>query len=161
MEIKDSSSEVLTRDQFTYNAKRLVVIGHRGGKYDLDNTMSGFHKAVENGIKIVEFDIWMTKDNVPILIHGGDHGEVEHDCTGAGISSSDKICDLTLEQIRQITLPNGEHIPTFQEFLNEFKDKLDLILDLKEYRPEVIQLIIDALKGITFSIIYRKWDITS
>ena len=147
MEGDDNKLDLVFKQKLSENAKRLIVVGHRGGKYDYDNTMSGFHKAVENGIKIVEFDIFMTKDNVPIMIHGGDNGEIEHNCPEAGVLENDKIWDLTLDQIQRIVLPNGDHIPTFQEFLNEFKDKLDLVLDLKESRPEIIHYIIGMLKG--------------
>jgi len=38
--------------------------------------MRAFKKALQDGIKSIEFDIWLTKDNQLAVIHGGDAGEM-------------------------------------------------------------------------------------
>lgn len=121
------------------------MVGHRGGRYDFENTISAFRKAVENNIALVEFDVWMTKDRVPIVIHGGDNGEIEYENEEYGISSKLKIDELTFYQIEHILLPNGEHIPTLSEMMDEFKGKFTFVLDLKEPNPDVLRVIIDLL----------------
>ncbi|MGM0421530.1 MAG: glycerophosphodiester phosphodiesterase family protein [Pseudomonadota bacterium] len=46
------------------------VIGHRGAcGYAPENTLSSFHTAADMGVAWVEFDVKLTKDNVPIVFH--------------------------------------------------------------------------------------------
>jgi len=51
-----------------------MVIGHRGGFFGPENSMKGFRGAVENNLEGIEFDVWLSKDNVPMVLHGGDDG---------------------------------------------------------------------------------------
>ena len=53
-----------------------MVIGHRGGFFGPENSMKGFHGAVENNLEGIEFDVWLSKDNVPMVLHGGDDGQL-------------------------------------------------------------------------------------
>jgi len=59
----------------------IVICGHRGGAKNIhiDNTMAAFKYAIENGLKMIEFDVWLTKDNKLIITHGGDNGEMHLD----------------------------------------------------------------------------------
>ena len=128
--------------------------------------MSAFHKAVENNIPFVEFDVWMTKDKIPIVIHGGDHGEIEYESEEYEISSKLKIDELSFYQIEHIFLPNGEHIPTLNEMMDEFKGKFTFVLDLKEPNPDILKVIIDFLiekkfydKFIIYSYIPKQMEL--
>lgn len=53
-----------------------MVVGHRGGFFGPENSMKGFRGAVENKLEGIEFDVWLSKDNVPIVLHGGDDGQL-------------------------------------------------------------------------------------
>ena len=50
----------------------IIVEGHRGycAKYP-ENTMVSFEAAMELGVDAIEFDVWLTSDKVPVLIHDG------------------------------------------------------------------------------------------
>ena len=49
----------------------ISVEGHRGATtYCFENTMAAFLKAEELKIDGIEFDVWLLKDKVPIIIHG-------------------------------------------------------------------------------------------
>jgi len=52
--------------------KKILVEGHRGfcAKYP-ENTMISFQAALEMGVDAIEFDVWLTADKVPVLIHDG------------------------------------------------------------------------------------------
>lgn len=52
------------------------MIGHRGGYFGPENSMKAFKGAVENRIEGIEFDVWISKDGVPVVIHGGINGEL-------------------------------------------------------------------------------------
>ena len=49
----------------------MLKIGHRGAKaYAPENTLTSFKKALELKCDMVEFDIRITKDKYPVVMHG-------------------------------------------------------------------------------------------
>jgi len=38
--------------------------------------MKAFRKSLEAGIAGVEFDVWLTSDDILIVVHGGNDGEL-------------------------------------------------------------------------------------
>ena len=92
------------------------IIAHRGLTTSApENTMSAVKEAYKAGIKIVEVDVQMTKDNIPVLLHDS---TIDRTSTGSG-----NISALTLEEARQYTYGYGkseyadEQLPTLQEYL--------------------------------------------
>lgn len=48
----------------------LTIIGHRGARaHAPENTLAGLSEAAAQGARWVEFDVKLTRDNVPILMH--------------------------------------------------------------------------------------------
>lgn len=46
------------------------IIGHRGAAgYERENTIASFYKAIEMGLSWVEFDIRLSSDGQPVVIH--------------------------------------------------------------------------------------------
>lgn len=117
----------LTKDNY------LTIAGHRGDSYNYyENTMTAFKMALENGAEMIETDVRLTKDLVPVLIH--DHNTDR---------TADKKCvvkDTTLEELRRLNVGDKrspEVIPTLEEFLVWAKDTpLTLNLEIKEYYSE-------------------------
>ncbi|CAI2378675.1 unnamed protein product [Moneuplotes crassus] len=130
----------------SHNATNVKIEGHRGGMFDFDNTISSFNQAVENGLDSIEFDVWLTSDNVPVILHGGPEGQVEHDISKHSITKDAHINTISFEQIREAKLPNGEQIPTLEEMLDQFHGKIHLNCEVKEKQPEFAQILIDLLK---------------
>jgi glycerophosphoryl diester phosphodiesterase len=153
--------EVISENMKTHAAK-VAIEGHRGGKFAYDNTLSAFQLAIEHGLNSVEFDVWLTKDKIPIVIHGGLLGEIEHSVEEHGIKETDLINDLTLDQVKKIILPNGEQIPTLEEIILNFKDKIRFNCEVKEENPEFCQILIDMLvdheirEGFVVSSFWKK-----
>ena len=56
--------------------KKTMVVGHRGGFFGPENSMKGFRGAVENEIEGIEFDVWLSKDGIPMVLHGGADGQL-------------------------------------------------------------------------------------
>lgn len=49
------------------------IIGHRGcAGYAPENTLEGIHTAADMGVKWVELDVKLTKDEVPVIFHDDD-----------------------------------------------------------------------------------------
>ncbi|RAV28921.1 glycerophosphodiester phosphodiesterase [Sinomicrobium soli] len=99
------------------------VIAHRGAWKTEglpQNSIASLQHAIALGCYGSEFDVHLTSDDVMVVNH--DAGFM-----GMDIESS------TYEQLRAATLPNGEHIPTVEEYLEEGlkQDRTKLILEIK------------------------------
>lgn len=72
-----------------------TVIGHRGCAGEVpENTLASFRRALESGAAILESDVHLTRDGVPVLIHDDDVARVSE---GAG-----RVSDLDLAQLQAL-----------------------------------------------------------
>ncbi len=111
------------------------VIGHRGARSNApENTLAGLRRAHEEGASWVEFDVKLTKDKVPILIHDE---TLDRTSNGRGA-----VRDLSLDSIKLVNAGcpamfgdrfKGERIPTLAEALSLLL-KLDMGFNL-EVKP--------------------------
>ena len=105
------------------------VIAHRGAwkaKGLPQNSLASLREAVRLQCEGSEFDVWMTADEVLVVNH-------DHDFQGIDIETS------TYEQLLAKKLPNGEKIPTLEEYLTEGMKQTGtkLILEFKPSRISV------------------------
>ncbi|MFA9556866.1 glycerophosphodiester phosphodiesterase [Evansella sp. AB-rgal1] len=110
--------------------QKTIIFGHRGsaGTYP-ENTMESFKAAYEAGAEGLEFDIHLTKDLVPVVIHDE---TINRTTNGEGW-----IKDLTLEQLKTYDAGNwfdnsfkGATIPTLDELL-QWVSTTSLLLNLE------------------------------
>ncbi|MBE9118963.1 glycerophosphodiester phosphodiesterase [Lusitaniella coriacea LEGE 07157] len=109
----------------------LEIVAHRGfSAIAPENTLAAFSAAVQHGANAIEFDVQLSADRVPAIIHDA---TVERTTDGVG-----NVNDCTLEQLKRLDAGlwfsdrfTGERIPTLQEGLDFLKDT-----DLKIY-PEI------------------------
>ena len=93
------------------------IIAHRG-YWDCEggakNSIFALKKAQEIGAYGSEFDVYMTADGVMV---------VNHDPTikSEDGSKSYKIEESTYKEIKDLTLSNGEKLPTVEQYLKQFK----------------------------------------
>jgi glycerophosphoryl diester phosphodiesterase len=94
------------------------IIGHRGAAgYAPENTLESIATAADMGIEWVEFDVKLTKDQVPILFHD----ESLERTTNGG---DRPVAEITFEEIRALEAGSwfadsfaGIKIPTLEEAL--------------------------------------------
>jgi glycerophosphoryl diester phosphodiesterase len=111
-----------------------------------ENSLPAFGAAVAMGAPEIEFDIWYTKDGVPVSIH--DH-VLDRVSNGKG-----KIRDYTLNELRELDFGSvksetleGLKIPTLEEILAKLSSHTVMNIHLKtvgekpEYLAEVIRLV--------------------
>lgn len=48
---------------------RMKVIGHRGTAGVHENTVRGWNIAKRGGADVIEADVWLTRDRVPVIVH--------------------------------------------------------------------------------------------
>ena len=112
-------------------SRRPLNIAHRGASAIAPaNTLAAFEKAVELGADGIELDAHLSADGVPVVIH-----DFTVDATTNG---SGRVAEMTLAQLRQLDAGfrcdpayAGEHIPTLEEVLQAFGDRLLLNIELK------------------------------
>ena len=88
---------------------------HRGNSVNFtENTLEAFQDAVNLGYEYIETDLRMTKDGEVVTFH---------DESIFRVSGEHKnICDLTYEELKNIPLKKGGHIPRFSEVMEQFPD---------------------------------------
>ena len=141
--------------------KQIYTEGHRGfcALYP-ENTLLSFEKAIELGVDAVEFDVWLSKDKVPVLMHDGNPVRT------CGVNSH--LRKMTLEEIKQLDPCYEEkfgeqfkgkvQVPTLRELLELVKTKkpsLKLGVEIKEYTEENVDLTVALLKK--FGMFEQCW----
>ena len=100
---------------------------------------------MEDGIEGVEIDVYLTKDDIPILFHGGDYGEVLKSVPEIGAVASTKIRALTSEQIKAIEIGPNECPPMVEEVIKESKGQLFFNFEIKDPDPKVVPIMLDLV----------------
>lgn len=114
-----------------------LIIGHRGASAMApENTMAAFREAIAAGADGIEFDVRLSRDGVPVVIHDNSLRRT------AGVS--DRIADLTWSELNSVDvgswfarnrkLPRGsfasETVPSLEQLFTLFQTN-DLILYLE------------------------------
>ena len=83
-------------------------IAHRGGgSLAPENTLAGIRLAARLGFQAVEFDVMLSADGTPVLIHDE---TLERTTNGAG-----RVCDTPDAVLFALDAGNGERIPRFAD----------------------------------------------
>lgn len=110
------------------------VIGHRGAAaHAPENTLEAIRCAAAFGAAMVEIDVQLSRDEVPVIIHDD---TLDRTTTGIG-----PVYDKTWKELRQLDAGAsfgrafaGEHIPTLQDVLALCVElKLGLNVEIKPY----------------------------
>lgn len=107
------------------------VVAHRGDSGQApENTRLAVERAIDIGVDMVEIDVRLTKDGVPMVIH---YARLEHTTTGRGL-----VTDHTWEEIQRLDAgvwkgPEfaGEPVPSLQEVLDLARGRVPLNLDFQ------------------------------
>ncbi len=122
------------------------VIAHRGAwkSENLpENSIASLNKAIELGCYGAEFDVHLTKDEVPVVNHDADFEGME-------------IETSTYQELLKHQLSNGEHIPTLKDYLLQGLQQKDvkLIVEIKtspsgdENTLKLTRLVLDMVTAL-------------
>ena len=146
--------------------KKFIVIAHRGASgYYPENTMSAFKAAIEMEADMIELDVLLSKDGVPIVFHDE---KLDKKTNGKGL-----VQDLTLSELQKLDAGSwfdkkfeGEKIPTLREVLEYCRNKILVNVEIKteavsesEYggvEESVMKIIKDL--GVEEQIIISSFD---
>jgi len=126
---------------------RLMSVAHRGDRnvYYPENSIEGFMSVIQAGVDIIEVDVLVTADGVPVALHGGGTSGTDllastnlAQLRAAGkayhLPASNEATDWTLAQLRQLRLTKGGVvtdyvIPTIEDVIKVAKNHVFVNLD--------------------------------
>ena len=118
------------------------IYGHRGARGDIvENSISGFKYTFDLGIKAVEFDVVISKDDIPVLFHDYRlNPDLVKDASGNWITDKTmKLVDLTYDEISKY---NIESIKPETKYAKRCKNQ-------KSAKDERIPKLTDFFKLVT------------
>lgn len=102
----------------------MKIIGHRGAKgLAPENTLAAFRKALEHGVDEIEFDVRITKDGVPVLLH--DHAASDPAGEKLVVSSS------TYSELKE----HKPDLATLEEAIDFVNGEVPLLIEVKPHEP--------------------------
>lgn len=141
--------------------KRIYAEGHRGycAKYP-ENTLLSFEKAIELGVDAFEFDVWLTKDRIPVIMHD------QNAYRTAGVDRD--LRNMTLNEVKALdpcykkrfgdSFCGKVSVPTLRELLELVKERgreIKLGVEIKEYTEETVDLTVALLHE--YGVFERCW----
>ncbi len=125
-------------------ARVTLNVGHRGIPSKApENTLEGAKLAYEQGANVIEIDVYMTTDGHVVIMHDGS--------TGRTCNRDLPVEGSTLAQLRELYVNKGYEnnatfkecrIPTFEEYLEFFKDKdCNIFIEIKSNKTQIVTKI--------------------
>ena len=131
-----------------------LVIAHRGNSSEhLENSPSAFKSAIKLGADMIETDVQKSKDGELFLMHDKSITR----CT----NFKGKISKLNSNELRRITLKNGEPIWTVDELLDECNGKIKVNLEIKARRIEETVLNIVKKHDMLEDVVFTNFNMNS
>ena len=141
-----------------YNHPGLLLTAHRGASFEsAENTIPAFDAAIQAGAHFIEFDLYVSKDGVPVVLH--DH-TIDRTSNGSGRPE-----DLLLEEMRGYNFSYFHHgerhaeplfaelpLPTFEEVLRRYRGKVCMNIQLNGKPDE------NGIREICR--LYKEYDMT-
>jgi glycerophosphoryl diester phosphodiesterase len=134
-----------------FGARTPLSIGHRGCAGEApENTLASFARGLADGADILESDVHLTRDDVPVLIHDD---TVERCTDGRG-----EVRDLRLAELQELDAGyrfredsgapergKGHRVPALSEALSAFP-VARFNLELKEDLPGLVERCLDVIE---------------
>lgn len=140
------------------------LIAHRGSSEQFpENTIPAFDKAVEEGAQMLEFDVLLTSDAIPVVIHDPNLKRL------SGIRK--RVSALTCEEL--LALDVGSHkkrvfrgvgVPLLRQVLERYKDyyfNIELKKEAREVdRARLVEQVIEQVESLSLShqVLYSSFD---
>ncbi|MFC6179966.1 glycerophosphodiester phosphodiesterase [Lactiplantibacillus daowaiensis] len=137
-----------------------LIYGHRGVPVKFpENSLAGFAYAISQHIDGLEFDVHLTKDHIPVIMHDE---KINRTTDGMGA-----IADYTFAEIRQFTLANGEPVPSLAEFLELVSgEPVHLNLEFKtdkHYYQGIERIVLGMIRqtDLVYPVVFSSFNLKS
>jgi glycerophosphoryl diester phosphodiesterase len=106
-----------------------AVVAHRGASSTRpENTLSSFEEAIRLGAQIVEFDVRLTRDGVPIVMHDP---AVDRTTDGTGF-----VHELKAAEIARLHVDGQAGVPTLDAVLEVLSGRAGAAIEIKNIPGE-------------------------
>ena len=103
---------------------RPIFVAHRGASdRALENSPAAFALAVSDGADMIEFDVRLTADGVPVVFHD--------DRTGRTAREKLAVARTAASRLRSVRLKNGEKLPFLADVLEIVGGKVPINIESK------------------------------
>jgi len=121
--------------------EKLTITAHRGDSSSApENTIPAFEAAIMDGADFAEMDVQLTKDGVPVIMHDD---TCRRTC---GVKKS--VGEMTLDEVESLNAAykwddaySGTRVPTLAEALECCRDRIKMVIELKNYKGTDKQLL--------------------
>lgn len=121
--------------------REIVLVSHRGGKgFGPENTLQSLQAALDFGVEMVETDVRMTADGIPVIQHSP--------FAGLNLISRMEISELQ---------EKAPEIPTLRDYLALAAGRCALNLEIKKCDPGILAEAIDAA-GLAYPLLVSSFD---
>lgn len=138
--------------------EQTLIFGHRGfpAKY-AENSLEGFRYAIKHNIDGLEFDVHLTKDNKPVIIHD--------ETVDRTTDEKGEVRSFSLSELKELKLENRESIPTLEEVLELVGNSpVQLNIELKTDKinyPGIEKIVFDTVNNHSLAkpVIYSSFNL--
>jgi len=101
-----------------------LIVAHRGAPdRALENSLAGIALAAADGADMVEFDVRLTSDGLPVVLHDAR--------TGRTAKKNLPVAKTSSARLRKVLLKNGEPIPFLADVLELVRGKVPVNIHVK------------------------------
>lgn len=130
----------------------MQVIAHRGASFlEPENTIRAIEMAVKMGADFVEVDVRVSKDNKLVIMHDAD---INRTTDEKGL-----VKDYTVSELKKLDAGDKETIPTLEEVMQCVKNRIGLVIEIKEPGTEgkILEKIDENnLENVILTSFYHK-----
>lgn len=151
------------------------LVGHRGAAaLAPENTLPSFVKAYECGATAIEFDVRLTRDDVPVIFHDESLKRL------TGVEA--RVRDLSFEELRELKVLGEAQVPTLEEVLEFASGRLAVDVELKDsgterevvrllkkynleeeslitsFSPEILSRVKELAPNLRLGVLLERWD---
>lgn len=114
----------------------MLKIGHRGAKGHLpENTLVSFQKAIDLGVDMIELDVQLSLDKVPMVIHDE---TVDRTTSRVGL-----VTDFSAKELQKLG------VPTLKDVFELVHNQCEINVEIKAF--SATQSVLDLINKNTFA----------
>lgn len=104
--------------------KAPIVAAHRGStERALENSLAAFSRSVADGADMIEFDVRLSADGIPVVIHD--------ERTGRTARENLRVARCDAARLRTVRLKNGEPLPFLDDVLDLVGGRVPVNIEVK------------------------------
>ena len=144
-----------------FKPHKVFIEAHRGvNRQIFENTKESIELAIKYGLDSFETDLWLSKDNVGVLVHGKSSSDIRD-----SYNRNYKVIYTNWAQLSTARTKRGNlTMPKFEDIIKLTKNKIFMNLEIKDSRvdlvfPYIVQLLekYDYFDQISISSFHHRY----